>query len=176
MFCCFSRYEEAAALRINQVTLEDGDLIVLFEKGKTYQFGEARMAVVPGLCNAVLDPVEVITKYMARLSKTPGNINNFLFPSLHSSAKGDYVLQTVASYKCVLKQFKTVVKETGISSDPSSFGLHSMRRGGVTSAINNGATDHAVQKQMRVSSMSTVRRYATLNKKSLSTASASIFK
>ena len=52
--------------------------------------------------------------------------------------------------------------EAGVTDDPSSFGLHSMRRGAATSAVNNGASDHSVQKQMRVMSVSKVRQYSTL--------------
>ena len=78
--------------------------------------------------------------------------------------------------RSVLKQFKLMLVEAGVTDDPASYGLHSMRRGAATNAVNNGATDHSVQKQMRVSSMATVRRYATLNKAALKSASSAIFK
>ena len=64
----------------------------------------------------------------------------------------------------------------GVTADPATYGLHSMRRGAVTSAINNGASDHTVQKSMRVASGATVRRYATLSDSSLKAASTAIFK
>ena len=51
-----------------------------------------------------------------------------------------------------------------------------MRRGAATSAVNNGASDHSVQKQMRVMSVSTVRRYASLDKEALKAAASAVFK
>ena len=52
----------------------------------------------------------------------------------------------------------------------ASFGLHSMRRGAATTATNNGVLDHVIQKQMRVATGETVRRYSTLTLKTLKTA------
>ena len=175
MYLTFSRYEEVAALRIKQVSKEGHNLLVLYEKGKTYQMGEARLAVMAGRPDTALDPVKVVLAYIDRLSKTPGNKKGLLFPALHSSAKGDRALDKPASYKAVLSQFKVAVVEAGVTTDPSTFGLHSMRRGGVTAAVNAGASDHAVSKQMRVAGVETVRRYATLDKSMLAATSAAIF-
>ena len=47
-----------------------------------------------------------------------------------------------------------------------------MRRGGVTAAVNAGVEDHVIMKQMRVSGIETVRRYATVNTTLLRAASA----
>ena len=102
--------------------------------------------------------------------------DGFLFPALCSSAARDSVLDSLASYESVLKQFKLVLVEAGVTGDPSSFGLHSMRRGVATSAVNNGASDHSVHKQMRVMSVSTVRRYATLDKAALKLGSSAVFR
>ena len=175
MFCTFCRYEESAELRCSQVTKDKGDLLVKFAKGKTYQFGEARMSVVAGQTGP-LDPVKVISIYMDKLRAVDKSLYGRLFPALRSTAAGDVVLDRPASYRSVLKQFKLVVVEAGVTDDPSSYGLHSMRRGAATSAVNNGASDHSVQKQMRVMSVSTVRRYASLDREALKAASTAVFK
>ena len=175
MFMTFSRYEESSALMRSQVKRCQGELKVIFRKGKTYQHGEARNSVIasqPG----PLNPVTVILMYMDRLAMVDKAVDGFLFPALRSTTSGDSVLARPASYRSVLRQFKEVVVAAGVTADPAAFGLHSMRRGAVTAAINNGASDHIVQKQMRVSSSSTVRRYATLSDVMLKTASAAIFK
>jgi integrase len=125
------------------------DLVVTFEKGKNYQQGEARCAVIVAL-PGVLNPVNVILTYVHRLRLVQKEENGLLFPSLTSSSKGDGVLKSAASYKAVLSPFKKAVVKAGVSVDASSYGLHSMRRGAATSAANNGASDHAIQKQMRV--------------------------
>ena len=111
----------------------------------------------------VLNPVNVIMTYVDRLRSVQKEANGLLFPSLTSSSKGDGVLETAASYKAVLSPFKEAVVKAGVSADASSFGLHSMRRGAATNAANNGASDHVIQKQMRVATVKTVRRYSSLN-------------
>ena len=174
MFCTMSRFEESAELRCSHFSKDKGDLVVNFKKGKTYQFGEARQSVVagqPGLFN----PVTVISAYTDRLKSVSKAADCLLFPALRSSAGKDAVLDRPASYESVLKQFKSMVVEAGVTADPSSYGLHSMRRGAVTSAVNNGATDHSVMKQMRVNTLDTVRRYASLDKASLKSASTAVF-
>ena len=112
---------------------------------------------------------------MDKLRAINKGVDSRLFTALRSTAAGDVVLDRSASYRSVLKQFKLVVVEAGVTDDPSSYGLHSMRRGAATSAVNNGASDHAVQKQMRVMSVSTVRRYASLDKEALKAASSAVF-
>ena len=80
------------------------------------------------------------------------------------------------SYDCVLKQFKGFARVSEITGSPSDYGLHSCRRGGVTTSINNGCDDHTIQKQMRVASTKTVSRYATLSRKRLRKANIALFK
>ena len=175
MYPTFSRYEESAELRCVQVKQDGADLVVIFKKGKTYQFGEARMAVIAGQPQAIIDPVTVILSYMKRLRGVSGSKDTYLFPAFRNKGKCDAVLDKPASYKSVLAQFKEVVVEAGVVTSPATYGLHSMRRGGVTTAINNGAPEHVVQKQMRVASGATVRRYATVGKDLLRSASAAVF-
>ena len=52
----------------------------------------------------------------------------------------------------------------------ASFGLHS------TTAANNGVSGHVIQKQMRVGTVKTVRRYSSLNLETLKTTSSALFK
>ena len=112
---------------------------------------------------------------MDRLQSVHKATSGLLFPALTSSAKGDGVLQKPASYKAVLGLFKEAVIRSGVATDSSSFGLHSMRRGAATSAANNGASDHVIQKQMRVATVATVRRYSSLNIVSLKSACSAVF-
>ena len=45
MFLSFARYEGSSELNVKQISCEKDYLVVLFKKGKSYQFGEARMSV-----------------------------------------------------------------------------------------------------------------------------------
>ena len=64
---------------------------------------------------------------MDRLKRVRGNFKGFLFPALLSTSKGDSSLNKPASYNSILAKFKAIVKEAGVASNPSAFGLHSMR-------------------------------------------------
>ena len=127
MYLSFTRYEESSELKMEQVTNKKDYLIVLFKKGKTYQFGEARMSVFTSKTEAVVNLVEGICQYMNRLEKVKGNSKGFLFPALRSTNKGNSSLNEPATYKAVPDQFKFIVKEAGVASNPSAFVLHSRR-------------------------------------------------
>ena len=165
MYCAFARFEEVKELKVPQLDLDGEDVVITFSKGKTYQFGEARQSVMPGISTEAeaVTPVGVLKGYVDRLKLIEGNKSLWLFPGLRM-VKGELVsLNKPASYDAVAKDFKKVVKEAGlVASNGGEFGLHSMRRGAVTEAVNAGADEHSVMKQMRVVSASTVRRYATL--------------
>ena len=74
---------------MKQVSSEKDYLVVVFKKGRTYQFGEARMSVITSNKEAVVNPIEVICRYMDRLRMVRGNSKGFLFPALRSTSKGD---------------------------------------------------------------------------------------
>ena len=86
------------------------------------------------------------------------------------------LLDYPVSYDCVLKQFKGFAMDAKVTGSPRDYGLHSFRRGGVTTAVNNGCDEHTVQKQMRVASTKTVSRYATLSRRRLKRANFALFK
>ena len=175
MYCTFSRYEESCALRPSDILEEEGDMVVVYPKGKQYQYGEARESVMLSVPSMEVNPVEVVKIYLRRLSEL-SNVAGLLFPSFRYSGKNLVALEKKASYDCVLNQFKTFAGKAGISGKPEDYGLHSCRRGAVTTAVNNGCDDHTVQKQMRVSSSSTVVRYASLSRKRLGKANKMLFK
>ena len=174
LYCTFSRYEESAGLEISHVEEDGQDLLILFPKGKQYQFGEARMGVMTSQPQLAVNPVHVVKVYVQKLKTYPG-AGEVLFPTLRCQGKQTFRLGKPASYDCVLKQFKLYAKDAGISGSPKEYGLHSCRRGAVTTAVNNGCDEHTVQKQMRVASVDTVHRYATLGKKRLAKATEKLF-
>ena len=106
--------------------------------------------MIVGDPSLAINPVSVILEYKALLKKVPANESHLLFPALASSKTGIRSLNKPATYDCVQNQFKALVKEVGLSMDASEFGLHSMRRGGATAAVNAHADKHYFQKQMQV--------------------------
>ena len=63
-----------------------------------------------------------------------------------------------------------------VEGDTSRYSLHSLRRGAVTGAVNNGCDDHTVRKQMRLASVATVQRYASMDNERLKCATNKLFK
>ena len=59
-FLAIARYEESAALHTGDIRQEGNNIIVCFPKGKQYQCGEARYAVIAGDPSLAINPVSVI--------------------------------------------------------------------------------------------------------------------
>ena len=169
MYCTFSRYEESASLKVSFVEDDGNDLAVNFNKGKQYQFGECRTSMVVGQKFGGQNPVFIIREYIKRLKLTNGE-GEWLFPALKRKGKKIFKLNAPASYDSLSGQFKRHGFRTGLDFPIKEYGMHSFRRGGVTTAVNNGCSEHIVQKQMRVASTATVHRYATLSRKTLAKA------
>ena len=166
MYCTFGRFEEVKQLKTQQLEFVRGDVVVTFRKGKTYQMGEARKSVMPGGSQGrgQVTPISVLKAYLARLKDLGSNEENWLFPGLINRRGTLVSLNEPASYEAVARDFKKVIGEAGlVASNGGQFGLHSMRRGAVTEAVNAGADEHFVMKQMRVVTSTTVRRYASVN-------------
>ena len=173
LFCTISRYEETCALKVSSLVLEGTTVSVNFPKGKQYQMGEARSSIIVDQPQLSISLVKVLKFYTKKLKSFKAS-NDILFPSVRVSGSSTTILQHAASYDCVRNQFKRFAAAVKIEGKPEEYGLHSMRRGAASAAVNNGCDDHVVSKQMRVG-VSTVRRYATLNSNSLKKAANAVF-
>ena len=76
------------------------------------------MSVITFKKEAAVNPVDIICQYMDRLKMVRGNSKGFLFPALQSTSKGDSSLDKPASYNLVLAQFKAIVIEARVASNP----------------------------------------------------------
>ena len=170
LYCTFARFEEVQALKVEQVKIGEVDLVVEFMKGKTYQYGESRLGAMPAQPQLAVDPVAVVKVYVRRLGELGAAGSSWLFPTLSALNGKLRILPKAASYGAVRKQFKAALEGAGVSGKVADYGLHSMRRGAASGAVNNGCDDHTVMKQMRVSSTATVQRYATVKKGKLAAA------
>ena len=81
------------------------------------------------------------------------------------------ILVEPVSFDALARQLKSFGGKAGLEC---SIDRYSFRRGGVTTAVNNGCNVHVVQKQMRVASSFTVARYATLSRAKLAKANMSL--
>ena len=169
MFCLFARFEESVALKIDSLEEYGSDLVVNFPKGKTYQYGECRESVILTQSFGEENPVLIIKSYLSRLNSSEKR-GNWLFPAIECKGKKIMILDEPVSYDALARQLKSFGGKAGLDCSIDRYGTHSFRRGGVTTAVNNGCSEHVVQKQMRVASSSTVARYATLSRVKLAKA------
>ena len=176
MYCTFARFEEVKALKVKQVKVEGSGLVIDFLKGKQYQHGECRMSVMPAQDQLKIDPVQVVKTYTRRLKNMGAEDGSHLFPCLAFKSGSLRIMSQPATYDCVRKQFKKAIEQSEVEGDTSRYSLHSLRRGAVTGAVNNGCDDHTVRKQMRVASVATVQRYASMDNERLKCATNKLFK
>ena len=178
MFCTFARFEEVRVLTMKQVKEDGAGLTVDFLKGKQYQYGECRMGAMPSQEHLRIDPVQVVKVYMRRLKGMGAKDDDFMFPKFaiaYKSQRAVFFLSQAATYECVRKQLKLVMNHVKGDGYTGKYGLHSFRRGAATGASNNGCDEHTIRKQMRVGSVSTVHRYASLSNEKLKDAPNKLF-
>ena len=143
-FHCFARFEEVIALKWDNFTiLPTGDIEITFLKAKNNQFHDAKKSVIaknvdePHYC-----PVNIIWKYFHVLGRPA--LSAFFLPKI---VKKVAVLDQAASYYFCNKQFKTGLTRIGV--DPTGFGEHSDRSGGLSAAASVGCTPSDLQTQGR---------------------------
>ena len=185
MFGAKARFKESVELKVSQLHLPSPSLSlgtpvkVLFKKGKTYQMGEVRSAVISGRPCSNLFLVSLLDSYVERLKELPGNDDCWLFPGVRWEGGKFGTLASLnkpVGYNVVVQGFKKACEEAGLTrTDGSSLTLHSLRRGAVTIAANEGVAEHETMKQMRVKGVSTVHNYISLNEKSPSREANSLF-
>ena len=162
MFGCFARFEESAALKINQVEFSAAWAVVTFKKSKKFEVGEMGSAVLASQPELTCDPLVVLRSYVNRISVLK-ELGFFLFPAM----RGSSFIAIPASYDAVRTQFKNVLSEANIVNNPQDFGLHSCRRGAVTNAVNKGGDPFIIAKAMRVHTVGIVHHYAKVDNENL---------
>ena len=105
VYCTFSRYEETAALKPKDIVKEGLDILVLFPKGKQFQFGEARTGMMPSMNQLAVNPVQVLMVYIEKLLLLT-NEESFLFPAFQRVGNSLQVVDRAANYESVLHQFR----------------------------------------------------------------------
>lgn len=163
-FCC-ARYEEAAKLRMENVTkTEKGNLVFFFMEAKNNQFKECRKSFVsPNKDGSDLGPVKIITYYMMTLSTLEGK--GLLFTSLYPSRLP--IPGSSLSYSNARKLMLKALSNVGLEEEELKFyGLHSPRIGTTTNA-SQFISDLELQRSGRWISQETPRIYVIPQEKSM---------
>ena len=177
-YSSFTRFEEIQGLLVEQVFLINDDFSVHFLKGKKYC--ESRYGVIPNLPNRDFNPAGIFMIYreaVASLHAIQNTSHNFLFPNCTTKKHAVILKNVPVKYDAFLRKLKVEASLAHLSCSELKLrlGLHSLRRGPVTEAVNAGTSDLHVQKLMRVDSLGMVNYYSVADHKLLLAASKSAF-
>ena len=137
-FYALLRWDEAAALRVQDFTFNEGFMDIRVARSKTDQMNKgssvrvARQPAKPHAC-----PVN-ITQIYIRMLRYPSSCNGLMQPRISQDPeghKGDP--ETKLCYSRALADLKDLVSRTGRPG--AEYGEHSGRRGGATAAAEAGA-------------------------------------
>ena len=169
MFGAMARFKESVELKVSQLHLPGPSLslgapaTLLFKKGETYQMG----AVISERPCGNLSLVSLLHSYVERVKELPGNDDCWLFPGVRWEGGKFGTLASLnkpVGYNVVVHGFKKACEEAGLTrTDGSSLTLHSLKRGAVTIAANEGVAEKEITKQMRVKYVSTMHEYTSFN-------------
>ena len=142
-FYCFARFEEVQVLKISNFKfLSSGDLQVTFCKGKNNQFHEPFVTIISKGNDLLYCPVNIIRKYLSILKSTSEDC--YFLPKI---VKDVPIFTECISYSYSSRKLKEVL--TLVGEDPSRYGEHSDRIGGLSEAANNGCSLYDLQRQGR---------------------------
>ena len=93
-------------------------------------------------------PVKLLKSYLAHFS-IPSSSRDLIFRPISKGKKSFKLVSRdkPISYTTIREAFRKDLRSVGV--DPSSFGFHSLRSGGATSAANNGVSDRVFQRHGR---------------------------
>ena len=162
-YSSFTRFEEIQGLLVEQLVLVDNDYSVQFFKGKTYL--ESRFGVIPFLPSNDFNPAGIFLHYLevvASMHATQNSSRDYLFPNVTIKKLVITLSDTAVQYNPFLKKLKqeTSLAHLSCAELKLKLGLHSLRRGPVTKAVNACTADFNVQKLMTVSSLVMVDYYS----------------
>jgi len=147
-FSGFLRYDEAANLKLGDLVFCDSHLKVFIEKSKTDQYRVGAWVFI-----AKVDSEICVTKILQSYINEANLVNQdeYLFRAVtFFKSKQKPALRkknAPISYSTMRSTILSYLKDLGL--EERLFGTHSMRRGGATSAANNGVNDRLFQKHGR---------------------------
>ncbi len=157
-FCGFLRFSDVIQLDGQDIEfVGDKAAKLTIRRSKTDQIGQGQTVIiaasVEGNC-----PVTLLRRYLL-LARIGSDSPLPILRALHNS-NGRKSLQNSAkpiSYTRTRELVKSALREAGL--DPTHFGLHSMRRGGATTAAKKGVPIHLIQQHGRWKSLSSLQLY-----------------
>ena len=144
----FLRISELSEIRVGDLEFDDECLKITIPKAKNDQIREGHIVFI-ARSNSDYCPVRWAQQYLqdTTLNSQP---NSFLICRLAKTKRGHNAIGSrPLSYATVNSQFHSLISPFCEKQNSSSYGLHSLRSGGASTAINNGVSDRLVGKHGR---------------------------
>ena len=146
-FAGFFRFDDVSRIRRNDISFNDGFMVIKVPKSKNDQLRRGREVVISEIHSCAC-PVKLLKRYLTEF-QIPPDSRDLIFSPI---SKGNNFCKLVVpdkpiSYGTIRNSFRRDLKNIG--ADPSKFGLHSLRSGGATMAANNGISDRVFQRHGR---------------------------
>jgi len=142
----FLRFDELINLRMNDIVFQDSYIKIFIRKSKTDQYKSGSDVVIAktGLSTC---PVYHLSKYV-ELAGLKADSDEFLFRQMtFCKSESRYLLKQGPPISYSRAREILLEKLSALGLDASTFGLHSMRRGGATSVANSGQVNDRVFKK-----------------------------
>ena len=147
LFAGFFRFDDVSRIRRNDISFNDGFMVIKVPKSKNDQLRRGREVVISEIPSCAC-PVKLLKRYLTEF-QIPPDSRNLIFRPI---SKGKDSCKLVApdkpiSYGAIRQSFRRDLKN--IEADPSKFGLRSLRSGGATISANNSVSDRVFQRHGR---------------------------
>jgi len=144
------RRSEIVAINIGDITHRPEGITIKIKRSKTDQEGKGRSVALPYSAQQELCPVLAITALIELNDSTRG-------PLFRRIRRGGNIGNERLTPQSVALVIKTTAHSAGL--DPATLSGHSLRRGFVTTAARNGASERAIQRQTGHRSTAVLRSY-----------------
>ena len=157
-FAGFLRYDEVSKLRLSDIKFEENYMKLFIRKSKTDQTNQGNWVIIAETKSDTC-PVNILKDYIQCMYISKSEEFLFRVTTFFPSTKKHKLRRenNPISYTTARSAILNLIKDIGL--DESSFGLHSLRRGGATAAANMGINDRLFQRHGRWKSISAKDSY-----------------
>ena len=159
-FAGFLRFDELSRLRWSDISFFQDHIELYVSKSKVDQLGKGCTLVIASTGTPTC-PCAMLLRYVA-LAKRYLDSVEFVFQNLSFSSSKGYSLRSGASLSYTRARV-VLAKFRAIGVDTSGIGLHSLRIGGASAALNSGVPDHVIKNHGRWKSDSAKELYCRGN-------------
>ena len=147
-FSGFLRISELCEIRVGDMKFDDECLKITIPKSKTDQIREGHVVYISRFDNDYC-PAQWTQTFLHE-TKLEGKNNSFLICRLAKTKSGHNAIgYRPLSYSTINDQFHSLIAPFCENQDSRDYGLHSLRSGGASTAINNGVSERLIGKHGR---------------------------